>query len=137
MNWGYEMNRIAVYVIVFINIILGLSNSTLACYCTPDAMSKTYQVFEKKWWGTKRQWTCRYACYDNKGSKPETVVGSGKENTWGADIGTEGVCEGLIYESRLNPYTLWEDYTLVGEERIYRKSAKAPELKQWFKTNCN
>jgi hypothetical protein len=109
----------------------------IGCHCEADAFSKVYQKYQKHWWGTERAWTCKYTCFSSSDAKATIVIGSSKQNSIGSDLGNEGVCDGLIYESRLNPYTLWEDYTLVGQQDIYAGSKiRSPELKQWLTQNC-
>lgn len=113
------------------------AESSQACSCIADPYSKKYLHMDHTWYGTYRQWTCDYKCYSN--TQEETVVGTLSGHYMGdprGDYGTEGICEGLVYEDTYNNFLSRFVAMLDHAENFDPRSAKTPELRHWGKLNC-
>lgn len=128
-------------------IVLMLLFSTLSawaknpCYCYPIPESKTYQgeARKKHIIGYTIDWSCKYTCHTGEGqeaSQGATVTGFYHEYFMRAEIGTEGICEGMVYKSQYNPYINQEVYSYNGETFGFKPSSShSADLQKWAEAN--
>lgn len=108
------------------------------CSCEVDPNTKKVDV-QNTWYGTRRAWSCEYSCV---GRTHETQRIVGNHSDWylgdpSSDIGLEGVCDGLRYESHFSPHSNREVYLLVGKEFFNPKNSHSETLRQWARLNCD
>lgn len=120
-------------------IIASIAASPLAamaasCGCLPDIYSKKYIYFEETWYGTRRSWTCEYKCIDK--NKKETIVKASYADWYTSDNGTEGVCEGIPFESQFNPHVMRDVYMPKDPVWFNPAKSKSKELKAWAQLHC-
>lgn len=128
-------------------LVLMLLFSTIAtwaknpCYCYPIPTSKTYQgeARKKHIIGYSIDWSCNYTC--KAGDTPEPSQGSlvtafYHEYYIRSEIGTEGICEGMVYNSQFNPHLNQEVYVYMGENFGFKPSSSSSlDLQKWSEAN--
>lgn len=112
-----------------------------ACYCEPIPESKTYQGEARKRHviGYSIDWTCSYKCKlnsDQDDAHAPIVKGSYHEYYLRSEIGTEGICEGMVYKPQFNAMLNEEVYMYFGETFGFMPSKSGSEdLKKWALAN--
>ena len=104
------------------------------CHCIADPFTKKYQLFEKKWWGTRRHWSCEYECTDTLGNKSK-IIGYHK-NWFLTDNGKEGICDGLTYKETYSTFKNDFIWDLDKTNQFDPAKSTSPDLKKWSKDNC-
>lgn len=105
------------------------------CRCKADPFTKKYQLFEKKWWGTRRHWSCEYSCNDSIGQQFK-IIGYHK-NWFLTDNGKEGICDGLTYKETYSVFKNDFIWDLDQANEFDPAKSSSPDLKKWSKDNCN
>lgn len=111
------------------------ANSASACSCLADPLSKTYQLIEETWYGTKRKWSCEYLCIDTQDSQ-HAVIGYHQDWYFGRDEGLEGICDGLQYSKQYIPSR--DNFVWVLQQANYfnPKKSSSRELREFSKNFC-
>lgn len=127
------MKQLFIQLVTFLYIL----NPSLAsdCRCKADPFTKKYQLFEKKWWGTRRHWSCEYSCNDSIGQQSK-IIGYHK-NWFLTDNGKEGICDGLTYKETYSVFKNDFIWDLDQANEFDPAKSSSPDLKKWSKDNCN
>lgn len=135
------MNRRFAYIVLvflFSTISAWAKNS---CYCDPIPESKTYQGEARKRHliGYSIDWSCNYTCKVGEGSEAAPgalVTAFYHEYYMRSEIGTEGICEGMVYKSQYNPHLNQEVYVYLGQNFGFKPSSSSSlDLKKWAEAN--
>lgn len=127
------------FIVTVLGLWLGLASAAQAsqCYCHVDPYSKQYpdNGVVNHWWGGKRIWSCVYTCSTPR--EGEAQIRATHQKTYiGSDNGLWGICDGLNYEARFNPYRNEEVYTLINEKGLDPAFSTSPDLKKFAKEHC-
>lgn len=118
---------------LFLILVCMQSPAVFACSCIADPSSKTYQLLQKTWYGTKRNWSCQYECTDTKKVKT-SVLGFHRDWYLSKDEGLEGICDGLKYTKQYIPARDTFTWVFQKAEGFNPKKSSSKELREFAKT---
>lgn len=121
--------------------VTGTAQAKNPCGCKPIPSTKIYQgdARKKHFIGYSIDWSCTYRCkIDSRDVKAKEMLVKAFYHEYHLlpEDGSEGVCEGMVYQSHFNPLTNQEVYMYSGEDKIFSPSdSSSLNLKKWAEAN--
>lgn len=139
-----KMKHLLPLTVILITIYATASFAKNSCTCYPIVDSKTYQgeARKKHFVGYSINWSCDYRCEISTNTNKDTEVVKAFYREYyfrSNEMGTEGVCEGMVYEPQFVMQLGREVYMFHGKTFGFIPSQSiSKDLKAWAtKNNCD
>lgn len=127
--------------VFLINLLAIVATAKNICTCYPEVESKAYQgdARKKHFIGYSINWSCDYKCeiVTELEKKSQDVTGFYSEYYFrNTELGTEGICEGMVYEPQFVLSLGREIYMFHGKTfGVVAGKSKSKNIKAWAAMN--
>ncbi len=130
--------------VLLVNLLTIAASAKSTCTCYPEVESKAYQgdARKKHFIGYSINWSCDYKCEVISEIEKKSQVVTGFYSKYyfrNTEMGTEGICEGMVYEPQFVMSLGREIYMFHGKTfGIVASKSESKDLKAWAaKNNCD
>jgi hypothetical protein len=129
-----------IFVAFLVTSISGWAKNPCSCYPIPESKNYQGEARKKHLIGYSIDWSCNYTCAVNEapqeGGPAPVVMAFYHEYYVRSEIGTEGICEGMVYKARFNQMMNQYIYMYEGENFGFKPSNSTSEnLRKWAEAN--